>query len=239
MIPAQPTAHPVWASTNETPRRRRSLGPSNCWVHVSPAFVVCKMTAPNSPPIAHPALASMNVTAVSVSLVPLDWCVHVLPPSLVRTMLPSAPTAKVVCGSTTATPIKPPACGRGFCQNQPGSANDAPAWMLPMLNKIIKARQKVFMELPPGPTSSKSAGARSEMHLFHDIRAELERLKALLEYARSEGLVDRNVASAVKLPKVSYDQGLALLERDWPILGLLPAWVSPDCQSRYLHRLAA
>ncbi len=77
------------------------------------------------------------------------------------------------------------------------------------------------------------------MHLFHDIRAELERLKALLEYARSEGLVDRNVASAVKLPKVSYDQGLALLERDWPILGLLPAWVSPDCQARHLHRLAA
>jgi len=36
------------------------------------------------------------------------------------------------------------------------------------------------------------------------VRAELERLRALLEYARSEGLVDRNVANEVRLPKVSY-----------------------------------
>ncbi len=36
------------------------------------------------------------------------------------------------------------------------------------------------------------------------VRAELERLKALVDYAQSEGLVDRNVANGVKLPKASY-----------------------------------
>jgi|SRR5215831_5261555 len=36
------------------------------------------------------------------------------------------------------------------------------------------------------------------------VRAELERLRALLDYAQSEELVASNVANAVKLPKASY-----------------------------------
>src|SRR5262249_6833001 len=76
------------------------------------------------PPTAIPVLASTNEMAFSWPLVPLDRGVHVVPPSVVRRMVPKSPTATLVFPSRIATARSPFPCGSGFCQNQPDCPKD-------------------------------------------------------------------------------------------------------------------
>src|SRR5687767_14684620 len=80
-------------------------------------------------PTTVPMLLLVKDTPHSPFLVPLGWLAQLLPPSDVRSMVPSSPVAIPVVASANVTAVKGFPCGRGFCQthrDRAGSARSSP-----------------------------------------------------------------------------------------------------------------
>jgi hypothetical protein len=88
MVPASPTAQPVFASMKNTASIAR-VDPVTCGFQVAPPSVVRRMVLMLGlhdpwPPTAIPVLASVNQTPLSVFLTPLTLQVQLAPPLVVR-----------------------------------------------------------------------------------------------------------------------------------------------------------
>ena len=121
-IPLQDRARPC-----PQPRRCRGLLPQtpvevsrSCCCsggskHCHPTSGSCRHS-----PTAHTLLASLPQTPKSISVVPLDGMLQVLPFQL--TIVPFVPTAQTLFASRPQMPVREFPCGSGFCHTHPACA---------------------------------------------------------------------------------------------------------------------
>src|SRR5262244_792129 len=114
--------------------------PLNWVVQVIPPLVVRRMV-PRSP-TAIPLSASTNDTPHRALGVPLDRTAQDAPKSAVRRIVPESPTATMIPrpAADTAASVLPSSLG--FCQNQPGCAEEVAGNAMAQLASTLKVRSK-------------------------------------------------------------------------------------------------